>query len=161
GRKSIVTSPDGARLAYIASVSGGTQRIYTRSLNQPKAVELAGTDGARVVFFSPDSRWIGFITNDKLYKVSVESGGTVFLAEARDEAGADWGVDGSIVMGGLALQRGQGRLRHVPEAGGEPTKILDMADGEIAHGDPHILPGGKAALFSVSLNNASPDRTSI
>jgi hypothetical protein len=50
-------SPDGTRVVYI---SGSPARLYTRRLDQTKANELPGTEGAVMPFFSPDGLWIGF-----------------------------------------------------------------------------------------------------
>jgi serine/threonine-protein kinase len=41
----VVLSPDGTRLAYVASSSGGPSHLFTRRLDQSKAVELPGTNG--------------------------------------------------------------------------------------------------------------------
>ena len=50
---SVAISPDGARLVY---ASGSPARLFIRRLDQPEAVELPGTQGARAPFFSPDSQ---------------------------------------------------------------------------------------------------------
>jgi len=75
---SVAISPDGTRLAYI---SGSPVRLFTRRLDQSKATELPGTQGATGPFFSPDGQWIGFVAN-KLSKISVE-GGTVVSGKSR------------------------------------------------------------------------------
>ena len=41
--------PDGSRLVYVSQ-----SRLFTRRLDQPKATELSGTEGAYAPFFSPD-----------------------------------------------------------------------------------------------------------
>src|SRR6266852_821135 len=47
----VAVSPDGMRLAY---VSGTPPKLFTRRLDQPKATELPGTQGAFAPFFSAD-----------------------------------------------------------------------------------------------------------
>ena len=59
---SVIISPDGTRLVYVASVAGGPQKLFTRRLDQPNATELPGTEGADLPFFSPDGQWVGFAT---------------------------------------------------------------------------------------------------
>src|SRR5262249_13079806 len=46
-------SPDGTQLVF-SSRSGGKQQLSIRTLDQPKASPLAGTESARNAFFSPD-----------------------------------------------------------------------------------------------------------
>ncbi len=55
----VIISPDGTRLVYVASASGGPFKLFTRTLDQPKAVELQGTEEAANPFFSPDGKWVG------------------------------------------------------------------------------------------------------
>ena len=94
---SVAISPDGMRLAY---ASGTPTRLFTRRLDQPKATELPGTQGAVAPFFSPDGQWIGFAGNGgKLNKISVEGGAVVPLGDFGTILGASWGEDGNIVLG--------------------------------------------------------------
>ena len=58
-----ILSPDGTRLVYVSQ-----GRLFTRRLDQPKATELAGTQGAFAPFFSPDGQWVAFFTPRKLKK---------------------------------------------------------------------------------------------
>jgi hypothetical protein len=95
---SVVLSPDGTRLAYAAIAFGGQSKLFTRRLDQPKATELPGTDGADGPFFSPDGLWIGFATPGKIGKISVEGGAVVPLGEVATFAGAWWGEDGNIIV---------------------------------------------------------------
>jgi hypothetical protein len=49
----VVLSPDGTRLVYVSQ-----RRLFTRRLDQPKATELVGTEGAYSPSFSPeDNGW--------------------------------------------------------------------------------------------------------
>jgi Tol biopolymer transport system component len=152
---SVVLSSDGTRLAYLSSVAGGLTKLFTRRLDQPKATELSGTEGASGAFFSPDGQWIGFAAGDKLNKISVEGGAIVPLGEAFVFAGASWGEDGSIFVG-HALTKG---IERIPPGGGAPTTVTELESGEFAHGLPQILPGGKAVLFTsvlaANVNNPS------
>ncbi len=76
----VILSPDGRRLVYC---SGNPPRLYTRRMDQSKASELPGTEGAEFPFFSPDGQWVGFSTQTKLNKISVEGGAVVPLADLR------------------------------------------------------------------------------
>ena len=71
GGSDVVISPDGTRLVYIASLAGGPASLFLRRLDQPKAAELPGTQGASAPFFSPEGQWAGFTAaNGKLCKIA-------------------------------------------------------------------------------------------
>ena len=78
-------------------------------------------------------------------------------------SGASWGEDGNILLDHLA---GNG-LMLIQSGGGAATPVTELASGELAHAEPHILPGGKAVLFTVyrgsvvDVNNASIDVISL
>src|SRR5262249_44830371 len=67
-------SPDGRALAFDAVDSTGRQMIWIRRLNSLDAQPLAGTEGALRPFWSPDSRYVAFITAQKLKKVAISGG---------------------------------------------------------------------------------------
>jgi serine/threonine-protein kinase len=151
---SVIISPDGTRLAFIASVAGGPLKLFTRRLDQPNANELPGTEGAAFLSFSPDGQWVGFATGKKLSKISVEGGALVPL----DDRGfaSSWGEDGNIIFDwGL----GHG-LMLIPSSGGAATSVTDLAKGETVHAYPQILPGGKAVLFT-AYTGPDVDKASI
>jgi serine/threonine-protein kinase len=117
--------------------------LFTRRLDQPKATELAGTQGAIYPFFSPDGQWVGFWAASKLNKISVEGGAVVTLGGIGDFAGASWSEDGTIIVSDVP----KGLLR-LPASGGPPETLAAPANGEAALVLPQILPGSKAILFS-------------
>ncbi len=67
---SAILSPDGRLFAFVAS-RGADERplLHVRRLEQLDAAPLAGTEGARDPFFSPDGEWIAFFADGKLKKV--------------------------------------------------------------------------------------------
>ena len=135
-----ILSPDGTRLVYASQ-----GRLFTRRLDQPKATELAGTDGAFAPFFSPDGQWLAFFTTGKLEKISMEGGSPVPLCDITGYGrGGSWGEDGNIIAS-LFDTRG---LSMIPSFGGAPTPVTELAQGEATHRWPQILPGGKAVLFT-------------
>ena len=141
---SVVISPDGTRLVYVGTISGGPARLLTRRLDQPNATELAGTEGAVEPFFSRDGLWVAFSIGTELYKVPVDGGGPVRLGELGVMTGGYWGDEGNLVIGtGGSTMACCG----CPQTGGAGTPILELANGELFHTHPQILPGGKAMLF--------------
>jgi serine/threonine protein kinase len=141
GGSGVIVSPDGARLVY---ASGTPVKLFTRRLDQQKADELQGTEGASSPFFASDGLWVGFLARGKLNKISVEGGPIVPLGDdVTAFAGASWGEDGSIVVS-HAFDKGLLRIT----AGGPPAPLLELGSRELALAIPQILPGGNAVLFS-------------
>jgi Tol biopolymer transport system component/tRNA A-37 threonylcarbamoyl transferase component Bud32 len=135
-----ILSPDGTRLVYVSQ-----NRLFTRRLEQLKATELAGTEGAYEPFFSPDGQWVAFFAGVKLKKISVEGGSPIALCDANGGSGVggSWGEDGNIV----AALNTIGALSRIPSSGGTPVQVTEL-QGEVTHRWPQILPGGKAVLFT-------------
>jgi serine/threonine-protein kinase len=135
-----IISPDGTRLVHVSQ-----GKLFTRKMDQSRAVELAGTEGASAPFFSPDGQWVAFFTPGRLKKISVEGGAAIVLCNTTVNArGGSWGEDGNII----AAVTQSGVLSRIPAAGGAPTLVTELAQGEITHRWPQILPGGKAVLFT-------------
>ncbi len=147
-----ILSPDGTRMVYVSQ-----GRLFTRRLDQPTATELAGTQGAYAPFFSPDGQWVAFFSTGKLQKISVEGGSAITLCNAGSGRGGSWGEDGNII----AALSGNGGLSRIPSAGGPPTPVTDLQNGEYTHRWPQILPGGKAVLFTASTTAAAFDGANI
>jgi serine/threonine-protein kinase len=141
----ITLSPDGSHLVYVSDI-GETTQLFVRLMNEFEARPIPGTEGAFCPFFSPDGRWVGFFTRDKLKKVSLLGGDSVALCDARTPRGASWETDGTIYF---AENQG-GILTQVPAAGGATAPLFDGIElpKGISCNYPEILPGGKWILFS-------------
>jgi hypothetical protein len=78
--------------------------------------------------------------------------------------GASWGDDGNIIV---AFNRAiQGNvpapgLVRVPAAGGTPSTVTELADGELFHAFPQVLPRGNGALMVVYTTPANADTARI
>jgi hypothetical protein len=130
----VIITPDGKRVAFVSK-----SRLFTRRLDQPKAGELAGTEGAYGPFFSPDSRWIAFFAGGKLKKISVEGGAAIDLCDAPAPRGGSWGDDNNII----AALNTRGPLSKISSAGGAPTVVTELVHGEVTHRWPQVLPGSE------------------
>src|SRR5262249_17999114 len=64
-------SPDGARVAFIATSIGRPRGIWVRSLDQFAAQFVEGSQGATSPFWSPDGRALAFFVNGQLKKSSL------------------------------------------------------------------------------------------
>ena len=144
---SITSSPDGVHVAYIAR-QGSSRQLYLRAKDELESKPIGGVEYARMPFFSPDSQWLGFWDGANLMKVSTQGGApTTIAAVGADPRGASWGPDGTIVF---TLGPGRG-LSQISSKGGEPSVLTmpDREEGEKTHRFPEVLPGGKAALFTL------------
>jgi serine/threonine-protein kinase len=142
----LALSPSGQQLIFVAR-EGGTQRLYLRALDRFEASPIIGSEGAAAPFFSPGGEWVGFFAHGKLEKVALAGGEPLVLCDSPYPYGASWGEDGSILF---APDDASG-LRRAAAAGGLPTVVTtpDAKAGEIGHRWPEVLPGGRAALFTV------------
>ena len=152
-----ILSPDGSRLAFVAFGPDGTRRLFTRRLNQPKALALPTTEGAYAPFFSPDGQWLGFFARGKLNKIRLDSGVTIPLCDAPNGRGATWNEDDTIIA---ALDT-RGALSQLPADGGMPVFITKLEGQEIGHRWPQVLPGGKAVLFMANTTPANYSESTI
>jgi serine/threonine-protein kinase len=142
---SIALSPDGSHLVYVANL-GTTSQLFLRPMSEMEPIPIPGTEGAFCPFFSPNSRWVGFFTKDKLKKVSLLGGDPVVLCDAKSPRGGSWGTDGTIIF----VENQGGGLTQVPAASGAATPLIAGTKqlGEDSYGNPEILPDGKWVLFS-------------
>jgi len=152
----IALTPDGARLAFVATGGDGVARISTRLLSKAETVELPGTEGARGPFFSPDGRWLGFWAAGTLKKIAVDGGSPVVLCPATDLLGASWGTDDTII----AALNSSSTLWRVSASGGVPVAVgVPSTDGTSARW-PQILPDGTHVLYT-AVRGIEADRATI
>ncbi|HZJ30737.1 MAG TPA: serine/threonine-protein kinase, partial [Vicinamibacterales bacterium] len=152
-RHAIEVSPDGRRVAFIASTPAMPSRIFVRNLNRPGDAPIPGTEGAVNLTFSPDGESLAFQQGSQLKKVTLGGGVPTVILDGLSGAGAfgppgiSWGRNGMIV---LASTLGAG-LSMVRDTGGKPEELttLDQAAHEASHRLPHFLPDGSGVLFTV------------
>jgi len=141
-------SPDGTRLAFVGVGPNGENSIWVRSLSTGAEQPLAGTEGATVPFWSPDSTRLGFFAESKLKTIDVNGGGQPrILSETTFGRGGTWNREGTIVFAPDMY----GFLYRISETGGSPVAItkLPQSGGAQAHRWPSFLPDGKHFLFSI------------
>ena len=140
-------SPDGTRLAFVGVGPNGENNIWVRSLSTGAEQEFAGTEGATVPFWSPDSTRLGFFADSKLKIVDANGGQPRVLAETTFGRGGTWNREGTIVYAPDMY----GFLYRISETGGSPVAItkLPQSGGAQANRWPTFLPDGKHFLFSI------------
>jgi eukaryotic-like serine/threonine-protein kinase len=138
-------SPDGRTLAYRASDSTGTFRLWVRPLESLTARELPGTEGAQMMFWSPDSRSIGFFSRQqKLMKIAASGGAPEAISDVKAPRGATWSRDGVILFAPVS----EGVIYRVSANGGVSVPVTTLDSTETAHRYPVFLPDGKHFLYS-------------
>ena len=140
----IAISPDGTRIVFVALSADGTPRLWLRRFEATDSLVIAGTDGARYPFWSPDGRSIAFFTlTNKLVRID-EKGG------ARQELAATNGAQGGSWAGDQILFSAEGVLKRVAAAGGSVTQVttLDLSRKERRHAWPAFLPDGRRFLYA-------------
>jgi len=146
-------SPDGRRLAFVATLDGKDQ-LWVRDLDSLAARPLPGTDGADHPFWSPDSRFIAFYAGGKLKKIDVAGGPAVSLCDAASGGtgyGGSWSQN-DVILFSPASNVG---LVRVSAAGGDATlaTTLDQVLGETNHRFPWFLPDGHHFLYTALTAN--------
>jgi eukaryotic-like serine/threonine-protein kinase len=142
----VSVSPDGRKLVFAAAQGG----LWLRDLDVLDWRRLPGTDGASTLFWSPDSRYVGFIVDDTLKRVDTSGGPPETVASVPTVAlrSGTWNRDGDIVLGSWGGGSG-GPMWRVPAAGGAATAVtqVDLSKGEFVHTWPTFLPDGKSFLY--------------
>ena len=152
--QNLAVSPDGRFVAYVAAnrlalllvtLDTGDTRVLARggAINEP--------------FFSPDSRFVGFVAGQfsgnlglrgAIQKAAVTGGAPTTIVEGVSSMkGACWSTDGWIYYSpapGMGLWR-------VRDSGGQPEVLTtpDADKGEKTHRRPWVLPDGRTILFVV------------
>jgi serine/threonine-protein kinase len=147
----LAISPDGTQVVY--ATGRNPYQLYRRDLAALTATPFQGLDfQVYSPFFSPDGDWVGFadlLAPTTLKRVSILGGPAVTICAIGAAAmyGASWGEDDTIIFGTNTASG----LWRVPMSGGEPEEITtpDLEQGAANHAWPHILPGGRAVLFTI------------
>jgi serine/threonine protein kinase/Tol biopolymer transport system component len=152
----LALSPDGRHIAFVSSNDAGTPILWVRSLDALEARPIAGTEGARQPFWSPDGRQIGFFASGSLKKIAATGGPAQALSDATAvPTGGTWSRDGVILFSNLT-----GPIRRVPAAGGVVTMATPMDPARLdQHSFPHFLPDGRRFLYAV--RSADPSQSGI
>ena len=148
-------SPDGQFLAFVApGTDDSLYRLYLRPMNSNQAEPLRGTEGARLPFWSPDTRSIGYFANRRLYRVDLAGGAPQALAPAPNPVGGAWGNDGTILYGPTTVSP----LFRVPASRGKPVAATTLhSPTQSNHRAPSFLPDGRRFLFyAVAAQSGDP-----
>ena len=145
--QNIAISPDGSLIVFVGG--SGQGELFARPLNQLDAHPIKGTEQGHSPRFSPDGKWLAFITHNVLMKIPVTGGVASMIADSVERA--SWSDNGEIIFERGIFGGGSGGLWRVSASGGTTRQltVMDKAQHESAHTWPFVLPGGKAALFTI------------
>jgi Tol biopolymer transport system component len=144
-------APDGLSIVFTDSV-GGVRQLWLKRHAESEPAALAGTEGAFSPFFSPDGRWIAYLTVDgRLRKIPVDGGGSITLATDAtvDNPSGAWLDDGTIVYAGRSDE-----LRQVSAEGGRSRRLgADTSRNPLSVATIWPLPGSRGVLYTACPGN--------
>lgn len=143
-------SPDGRTLVFVALSADRTRMLWLQQLDSLTARPLPGTAGANGPFWSPDSRFVGFVAQGRLKRVDISGGPPLTVAAEAVDLGGSWNQD-DVMLFVPKL----GALYQVRASGGTPAPAT-VVDGAARHSDPFFLPDGRHFLYRVT--DSTPNR---
>ena len=149
-------SPDGEKIAFVAGDS-----LWIQELNQLDVRQLALSWRPRHLFWSPDSAFVGFVSENKLWKVPVNGGGQpIALGEVPSTGGGAsgaWRADGKIVFSRSVSSSG---LLELSQDGGEARSVAALQTGDVDFHEPALLPDDNGQLLVVH-RTEGPDTIAV
>src|SRR5262245_22570777 len=130
-------SPNGRLLAFIASATGDRPTLWIRAVDDVSAREVSGTEDASYPFWSPDNRFLGFFSKNRLFKVAIAGGAPEKICDVESGRGGTWNHEDVILFASLSGSSA-GSLMRVSARGGTPTPAtaLNAEREETAHRFP-------------------------
>lgn len=141
-------SPDGLRMAYISP-----KALWVRSLDSLEPQKIADLNIPNPVsvgiFWSPDSKSIGYFNDGRLLRIAASGGQPQTICNAPSGRGGTWNANGEIVFTPDSV----GSLYRVKADGGTPQQLTKLASDEQSHRYPAFLPDGEHVIFVLQKNN--------
>ena len=132
--------------SVVTRAGAGTEdMLYLRSIDDFVPKPIDGTANGRNPFFSPDDRWIAFLSGTYLRKVRATGGASVLIGSTHSSPnGMDWADDGNI------YSAYQGKIWKISADGGkeEPLSSPDLDEQRLAH--PFVLAGSRTILCNTA-----------
>ncbi len=141
-RPYFAASPDGQRIAFVATVNGSTD-IWIKRLDGDKPELLADTGNASSPFWSADSHSVGFYADGGLKRKSLSGGPAVKLCDTDAQ-----GINGTWSANDVILfsDWGTRKIMQVSASGGTPVMVRE---GKNPLTWVHFLPDGRHFLHNL------------
>lgn len=147
----IAVSPDGRRLAFVATDTSGKNQIWIRNLDSLSSRALSGTEGAEYPFWSPDGNSLGFFADGKLKKIAISGEQTETLCAVANSRGGAWGANDVILFAANA----GGTIFRISSKGGTATAVTGPTESESSYRFPSFLPDHQHFFIYVITNKLS------
>jgi len=148
-------SDDGRTVVFTAD-TGGTSRLWMRTLDDPKPRMLEDTERGMQPAISPDGQWVVFVVGNQVVRKVRLAGGAATTVATIDgvTAAIDWLSDDEIVF-----ERFGSGIHRVSANGGVPKEWIpfDTAVGEVGQRRPFAL--REAGTLRVLYASTSRDGT--
>jgi len=152
-----VISPDGKKIAYVASAG-----LWVRELDRMEAQEIVARVSPHYPMWSPDSSQLAYLAGQRLWRVAATGGQPVVVSAATfalggSTPGGTWTDDGRIIFA-QAASVSPSELLFVSDQGGDFKELLardDKTESDLHK--PSLLPDGKGLLFIVDHNDGGAD----
>jgi serine/threonine-protein kinase len=142
GDNNIAVSPHGDRIACTVQDSAGIHTYIKRT--DELTGHFVGKEAGSSLVFSPDGRWLAFVTGNSIQKVPADGGPPVTIASLTHFTtvrGMAWLPSDTLVVGGFL------GVRKVSAAGGT-LRLLEGTDSTLNATNPVLLSDGKTLAFS-------------
>lgn len=116
-------SPDGKFIAYVGDAPEFS--LWVRAVASEEAYAIEGSREARLPFWSPDSRFIGYVSEGRLMRASPQGGSPVTICDmpAGNYNGGAWTQSGEIYFSAGFPPL----IYRVPATGGDPEHAFSPA----------------------------------
>ncbi len=145
----LAISPDGRKLAVTVQ-EGGRTSLYLKDADAFAPRAIAGADGARGAFFSPDGLWIAFLSENSLRKIRLPGGVPQPVCEVNSAA-----FDGTWLADGTMVYSTDTGLWRVDGDGGTPEQLttIDIDAGISGHHFPGPGPDPSQIIFTLTTDS--------
>ncbi len=119
----IAISPAGDRIVFVAEADNKSY-LCVRDVASAESRVLPNSEHCRSPFFSPDGKWLGFVSKSRLMKMPADGGPALTICDVNNLSSCAWLEDGSIVWGA-----GPSGLWRVSANGGKPAQLAKAGPG--------------------------------
>jgi len=133
-------SPDGRTVVFVAGPAGAPSSLYVRTLDDPRARRIEGTENGQQPAISPHGEWVAFLVRStQIRKVRLTGGPAIDVtAIASVSAAITWASDDELLYEVVGTADG---IHRVGASGSRPERLLalDASAGEVRQRRPFVL----------------------